>query len=485
MFKKLTSFCILLCAALFYGPAAFANDPGIQSAEAELLQYGALSQPQAVQYLSADNPYDAILEGLTNMEAEINLYTYGIPAVQVDGRYTSEELKSLFSTVVNANPQLFYVSPAYNFTCTYSGVVYSLKPQYTMTAAEAAEKTAFFNRTVEGIAGCTAEGMTDFEKVLAVHDYFVLHYEYDTTYSNYSALSIFEDETGVCQAYALGFMAVMQRLGIPCSMVTSDPMRHAWNMVKLGDYYYHVDVTWDDPLEDRVGRVLHKFLLLDDETIASGDEQSRHYGWVAAAEAQDGSYAGSFLTDVTSPFVFADGKWYYIDPNGTVRSRVMATGEEEALYTIDAVWKDLDNPHSIWPGCFSGLGWFNGKLLYNTPWEVCALDPVTKRTETFYTPDTSDGFLYGLYTDGDTLVYGLARNPNDGTDKHRYVLKNPQGDVDGDGIVTANDTVWILSFLVGRNALTGEQQSYADITGDGLVTVADAVRVLETAAKLD
>ena len=39
----------------------------------------------------------------------------------------------------------------------------------------------------------------------------------------------------------------MQNLGIPCYYcrgVAGEP--HAWNIIKLYDGYYNVDVTWDD-----------------------------------------------------------------------------------------------------------------------------------------------------------------------------------------------------------------------------------------------
>ena len=40
-------------------------------------------------------------------------------------------------------------------------------------------------------------------------------------------------------------------------MVTSEVINHAWNLIKLDGEWYQVDVTWDDPVWDRLGRVCH------------------------------------------------------------------------------------------------------------------------------------------------------------------------------------------------------------------------------------
>ena len=45
-------------------------------------------------------------------------------------------------------------------------------------------------------------------------------------------------------SYALAYQRILQEMNIPCIYVKGK--NHAWNMVKLGKYWYNVDVTWDD-----------------------------------------------------------------------------------------------------------------------------------------------------------------------------------------------------------------------------------------------
>jgi len=121
------------------------------------------------------------------------------------------------------------------------------------------------------------EDMTRVEKVRACHDYLVLHTQYD--YDNYLANTIPKDSyqpegvlyygIAVCQGYAETFQLMMEALNIPCKLVygTAGGGNHAWNQVKLNGNWYHIDVTWDDPIPDVKGRVFYNYFLVTDEQV--------------------------------------------------------------------------------------------------------------------------------------------------------------------------------------------------------------------------
>ena len=54
----------------------------------------------------------------------------------------------------------------------------------------------------------------------------------------------------VCDGYAYAFQKIMKHLHIPCRFVVgrSGKIGHGWNMVKLEGKWYHIDVTFDDPI---------------------------------------------------------------------------------------------------------------------------------------------------------------------------------------------------------------------------------------------
>lgn len=92
-------------------------------------------------------------------------------------------------------------------------------------------------------------------KIRKAHDYLLKNMKYDSRY--YSPYHAFMKGRGVCMAYALAFQRLMQEMNIPCLYVKGE--NHAWNMVKLGKYWYNIDVTWDDS-----GRNRYRYFLKSD-----------------------------------------------------------------------------------------------------------------------------------------------------------------------------------------------------------------------------
>lgn len=90
------------------------------------------------------------------------------------------------------------------------------------------------------------DDMSDLEKEYAIYRYIIDHMEYEVVYGpqkpfGYTALV---EGKGVCMDYAEGFALLCQCAGINALNVISDT--HAWNMVKLGENWYHVDTLWDE-----------------------------------------------------------------------------------------------------------------------------------------------------------------------------------------------------------------------------------------------
>ncbi len=98
---------------------------------------------------------------------------------------------------------------------------------------------------------------TDYEKTCAAYDWIVKNvaYDYDNLgksdyYLMYTAYGALVDGQAVCQGYANLFYYLLNELGVPCRIVAgtgytgSASGPHAWNIVKLGGTWYHVDSTW-------------------------------------------------------------------------------------------------------------------------------------------------------------------------------------------------------------------------------------------------
>ena len=127
--------------------------------------------------------------------------------------------------------------------------------EYRETAGQLAKVNDYVSSTLEDL---NLDGKSTYQKVKAIHNHIINNTKYDKTYKKYSAYNAING-SAVCQGYSLLFYKMAIEAGVPCRCVTSD--NHAWNIVKLGKKWYHIDVTWDDPISSKPMLVYTYFLF--------------------------------------------------------------------------------------------------------------------------------------------------------------------------------------------------------------------------------
>ncbi len=111
------------------------------------------------------------------------------------------------------------------------------------------------------------DGMSDYEKELAVYNWVVQNVDYDWTHQDrmkttpresFTPYGGLVNHTAVCLGYATTFQLLMDLAGVECITVAgaaySSRQDHGWNMVKLNGEWYCVDVTWDANYREQGGR---------------------------------------------------------------------------------------------------------------------------------------------------------------------------------------------------------------------------------------
>ncbi|NLA14198.1 MAG: hypothetical protein GX867_08110, partial [Tissierellia bacterium] len=141
----------------------------------------------------------------------------------------------------------------------------NVRVSYIMTKEERIEADKMID---EILADIIKPYMNDHEKVKAVHDYIVLNGKYDNNSLYFSDYDLLTKGTSVCNGYALLTYNMLNKLNIPVNLVsgTSAGEAHIWNMVKLDDYWFHLDVTWNDPVSDR-DAVFYTYYMLTEKEI--------------------------------------------------------------------------------------------------------------------------------------------------------------------------------------------------------------------------
>lgn len=174
----------------------------------------------------------------------LEMKTSFAPAVEV----TADKVKDVFEAVYNDHPELFWLETSYSCKYLQSGKCIELTLRYNKASNDLEESKKQFETAANKILTEAKELSGDAEKEKYVHDTLIELVDYHAgTAMNQSAYSALVEGRSVCAGYARAFQYLMMELGIPCYYCTGySGEDHAWNIVKLDDDYYNVDVTWDD-----------------------------------------------------------------------------------------------------------------------------------------------------------------------------------------------------------------------------------------------
>ena len=210
--------------------------------------------------------------------------------------WTYERVRETYLDVLWNNPQLFYVNKAASYAPCVNGYgrivagklripdsTYAIKPdQYEKCKRELDEAADRALATVAGVDDPV-------EVAKRLHDHIVNTCEYDMaartagrgTPRARTAYDVLVRHSAVCEGYVMGYRYLLSLAGIVSEEVVSDKMHHCWNYVRLGENWYHIDVTFDNPvLEGAMAGtpkyMSHEFFLLSDAALLA---KGKHHDW--------------------------------------------------------------------------------------------------------------------------------------------------------------------------------------------------------------
>lgn len=235
----------------------------------------------AVENAEEEPLYDVLLRELTAYSSEITF----------DYDCTSE-LFDTFERVCDDHPELFWVNGSGSSEKRTVGneVTVTLRPEPVLTLVEILGYKEKLDQRVQEILDGMNPAMSDYDKILYVHDVLIQNTEYDSAcaeaigadteyaqiWQSSSAYGCLVEGRAVCSGYAAAFQLLMNETGIPCIRVDGSErdsgVLHEWNCVKLNEKWYYVDVTWDDPVfEDGnslfKGMITYDYFLISEEML--------------------------------------------------------------------------------------------------------------------------------------------------------------------------------------------------------------------------
>lgn len=136
------------------------------------------------------------------------------------------------------------------YTAWISGAgIYTI--HYEFDYSETKTQTDWVNERIEQILReLKVENKSEYEKIKKIHDYIIENTSYDLTVKYNSAYEGLKNNVTACQGYANMAYKMFEEAGVNCRIITgiADGEPHAWNIVQVGDVWYNIDCTWDDPI---------------------------------------------------------------------------------------------------------------------------------------------------------------------------------------------------------------------------------------------
>ena len=212
--------------------------------------------------------YHALYTGLQAVAASIS-----VP--RLEGR----ELAEIYFQIRLDHPEIFYtVSFKWQFAQDASHV--EILPEYLFPKAKVEEHRKALAARVQKLAR-PAAALPEWEKEAYIHDFVCRNVRYDKLKKPYSheILGPLGQGVGVCEGIAKSVKILCDALGIWCMVAVSESnpergikYRHAWNIVKLGGQYYHLDCTFDNTL-GRDGPIRYDYFNLSDSHLFRDHQQ--------------------------------------------------------------------------------------------------------------------------------------------------------------------------------------------------------------------
>lgn len=197
--------------------------------------------------------YYAINSGTDYIERYIDGdYTNYINDINTLTAYNGAEFKKVISTLNN------FVHPynsSNNVKISYGG---DYKIGITINRAYTQDEINEINNKVDKILNDNVNNnMPPKEKIRVIHDYIIDHTEYDKlkyenknddTYKSNTAYGVLIEGYGTCNGYADAMEIFLDKMNIINYKISNE--EHIWNLVYLDGKWYHLDLTWDDPISD-------------------------------------------------------------------------------------------------------------------------------------------------------------------------------------------------------------------------------------------
>ena len=291
-----------------------------------------------------------------------------------------DELLNVVEAYEQDHPEVFWLDTGSRYEyATYShGLEVTLSFTFEGDALEEAKEDV--EKAVSDIIKGAPENATDYEIELYLNEWIIYHCSYDKEgpqrHTVYGSLI---QGRAVCDGYAKAFQLLCHRMGIDCVTIEGTATEfesrldesgddgHMWNCIRLGDDWYHVDVTWND---GDVHIQKYAFLNLSTEEIERTHSISPLFG---DASPDDYDYLNTFVPECTC----MEYNYFYkscpcitdLDDDSEVIAALIEAAKKRTLYLDVRIDSSLDYDETTQAISESyGYRWLEAANMYSSVW---------------------------------------------------------------------------------------------------------------------
>lgn len=194
-----------------------------------------------------------------------------------------DHVQEIYLKVLYDNPLFFYVNQTV-IKMTGEPGYWILLPEFLYANREINEIIKQVRKVVDKVAiKANNFKSNEFKLEKYLHDSVVksVAYDYDSLqqedcFDAHSIVGAFLHNKAVCEGIAKAFKLLCNEFGIKCIVVLgkadkegdfSGDKYHAWNLVKIGDESYHVDVTWDNMYDTEIHHISYDYFNVTTKDI--------------------------------------------------------------------------------------------------------------------------------------------------------------------------------------------------------------------------
>lgn len=166
---------------------------------------------------------------------------------------TEDSIRHALNAYIADNPQVFWVSNVFGYAYSDGNTIiecYSVIPADKIT-----ELSLILSNKINEMLEDLDTKMDDYHIERYIHDKLLRNCSYaeeiksvNDGWEYFTSYGAIVNGSAVCEGYSKAMQMLLNLTGIPSYIIRGEAegVKHMWNLVKVGEEWYHLDSTWND-----------------------------------------------------------------------------------------------------------------------------------------------------------------------------------------------------------------------------------------------